>query len=367
MRTTADAIPKLPDPRRYGPGGRHPLLDAATGAAPASDLVGAMRAVLDRRGDAEVRHALRLAPDRETYARLWNSLCVAAESTADLDEAVVLAVFVMPIVIVTGARLQAVLPGELADIDALARVLSSAGALGESRNVGFSNALCSLDTLEGLVPSTVREWRRPDAREGATRAIAPAAVPVRAGEEVHLRFLFGAAVSPATAPSVVETASHIGAWGMPLARALGGQLATPGVDLLALPRPPAGVLSAAYRGRRAQLDVAMNLFLSNTVKRFRAAAGEPSLVISAHEGGNGAAELRVSLSALLDDTLLEGFRWPLHPLDDLDEIAGSILQLAAACRLIDFRLVQSVLPEGGNGSPLYVRTSDAPAAGRMLS
>jgi hypothetical protein len=362
-----EEIPRLPDPRRYSPGGRHPLLDIATSAASTSALVGAMRAELDRRGDAEVRQALRLAPDRETCARLWDALCVAAESTADLDEAVVLAVFAMPIVIVTGARRQAVLPGELADIDALARVLASAGALGESRNVGFSNALCSLDTLEGLVPSTVREWRRPDAREGATRAIAPEAIPVRAGEEVHLRFLCGAAVSPAAAPSVVETASHIGAWGMPLARALGGQLATPDVDLLALPRPPAGVLTAAYRGRRAQLDVSMNLFLSNTVKRFRAAAGEPSLVISVHESGNGAAELRVSLSAALDDTLLEGFRWPLHPLDDLEDLVRSVEQLAADCRVADVRLVQSVLPEGGNGSPLYVRALDAHAAGPMLS
>ncbi|HZM47322.1 MAG TPA: hypothetical protein VFC14_21060 [Burkholderiales bacterium] len=360
-------IPKLPDPRRYARGGRHPLLDLAAEVDAEIALVNAFRERLDRRADAEVRQALGLAPDRESYGRLWRALCAAVESAADLDEAIVTAVFAMPIVIVSGARLPASLPGALGDVDALADVLSRAGALGASRSFGFSNALCSLDTLERLAPSTVREWRMPGAQDVATRAVAPEAVPIRPGEEVHLRFLLGATVSPATAPSVTETAAHIGSWGMAFARALRGQLATPGVDLLALPRPPAGVLSATYRGRRAQLDVALDLFLSNAIRRMRAAAGEPSLVISVHEAGDGAAELRVSMSAALDDTLLEGFRWPLHPLDDLDELAGNVRQLAADCRLTDVRLVRSVLPVGGNGSPLYIRAADAPAAGPMLS
>jgi hypothetical protein len=342
------------------------LLDLAAETDAESALVSAVRERLDRRADAELRQALSLAPDRESYLRLWRALCAAVDSAADPDAAIVTAVFAMPIVIVSGARLPASLPGVLGDVDALADVLSRAGALGASRSFGFSNALCSLDTLERLAPSTVREWRMPDAQAAASRALAPEAVPVRPGEEVHLRFLLGATVSPAAAPSVTETAAHIGSWGMAFARALGSQLATPGVDVLALPRPPAGVMSATYRGRRAQLDVALNLFLSNAVRRIRAAAGEPSLVISVHEAGNGTAELRVSMSAALDDTLLEGFRWPVHPLDDLDEIAGTIRQLAADCRLTDVRIVQSVLPAGGEGSPLYVRAADA-VAGRMLS
>ena len=71
---------------------------------------------------------------------------------------------------------------------------------------------------------------------------------VRPGEEAHLRFLLGAAIAPVAAPTVVETAAQIGAWGVHLARALGAQLAVAGVELLALPRPPLGVLRAAMRG-----------------------------------------------------------------------------------------------------------------------
>jgi hypothetical protein len=270
----------------------------------------------------------------------------------------------MPIVIVSGARRRAALPGVLGDPGALANVLAGAGALGENRNFGFSNALCSLEALEGIAPSTVSGWRVSGA---AGDVVMPEPIPVRPGEEAHLRFLLGAAVTPAAAPSVTETAAHIGAWGMPFARALGVQLATADVEVLALPRPPVGVLTATCRGRRAQLDVALNLFLSNAIKRMRAAAGEPTLVLSAHAGAGGAAEFRVSLSSVLDDTLLEGYRRPLHPLDDLDELAQSVGQLAADCRLSDVRFVRSVLPAGGNGSSLFVRASDAPAAGPMLS
>jgi hypothetical protein len=322
-----------------------------------------MRDLLAGCEDAGIRRALGLAPDRETYARLWRALCAATEGEGEPEAAVVTTIFAMPLVIVTGARQRTALAGTVGDVEALADHLARAGALGASRNFGLSNALCSLETLEGMPPSTVFGWRA-GATPGA-RAIEPEPVAVRAGEEVHLRFLLGAAVVPATAPSVAETAAHIGAWGMSFTRELGAQLAVPGVELLAFPRPPAGVLRAAYRGRCAQLDAALNLFLSNAIKRARAASGEPSLVISAHAGA--AAELRVSLSAVLDDTLLEGFRRPLHPLDDLEELVRSVERLAADCRLTDVRLVQSVLPEGGEGAQLFVRASDAPVAGRMLS
>jgi hypothetical protein len=146
---------------------------------------------------------------------------------------------------------------------------------------------------------------------------------------------------------------------MKFSRALGAQMALPGVDLLTVPRPPAGVMKAAYHGRRAQLEVALNLFLSNAIKRTRAVAGEPSMVISVHEGMHGSAELRVSMSAALDDALLEGFRWPLHPLDDPNEIAAGIRQFAADCRVTDVHTVGMTLPEGGpGGAPTFHRAAE---------
>jgi hypothetical protein len=156
-----------------------------------------------------------------------------------------------------------------------------------------------------------------------------------------VRFLLGAAIAPAHAPDVVETGANIGAWGTAALRAMAAQLATPGVQILPMARPPAGLYSAAYAGRRAGIEAAFNLFTSNALRRFRMAVGDPLVKLSSHRG----AELRVTLTTPLDDALVEGFRWPLHPVDDLEEVERTVTRLLAECRLPEPECVPAVLPD----------------------
>jgi hypothetical protein len=231
--------PRLPDPRRYARAARHPLLEQVS-SAPADDgraLVAVIAGMLDRAEDAEIGRALTLAPDRAAYARLWQALCAASEGMGEAGEALRTTVFALPLVIVSGARQGATIPGLLRDVDALAHVLRESGALGENRNFGVSAGLTSLETLERLSPSAVRAWR---VAAGGARDIPSESIAIRAGEEVHLRFLLGAAITPAAAPSVLETAANIGSWG-PAVFARAGQTArSPGCRA-------AGVAAAARR------------------------------------------------------------------------------------------------------------------------
>jgi hypothetical protein len=199
-------------------------------------------------------------------------------------------------------------------------------------------AVAPRSTLEALAPSAVlRGWE-----DASVRDLAPAPIQVVRGvEEVHVRFLPGAAVAPANAPDIVETGANVGAWGTPALRAMAAQLATANVQLLPMPRPPAGLYSAAYLGRLAGLEAAFNLFMSNSVRRFRLAVGDPSVTLSSHEN----AELRVALWTPFDDALVEGFRWPLHPADDLGEIERTIAAMIAECRLPEPTVHPGVLPE----------------------
>ena len=179
-----------------------------------------------------------------------------------------------------------------------------------------------------------------------------------AGEKVHLRFLIGAGVVGTSEASFIETGANIGAWGMQLGRVVAAQLAHPGVEILAMPRPPLDLLRATYAGQTAALEAALNLSVSNAVRRFRSAAGEPVVVLSAHDE----PEIRLSLSSLFDEGAIAGFRWPLHPLDDIAAIVRVMMTLLGDCRVDDVRLVAEVLPSRDQqGRVRFLRAQDADA------
>jgi hypothetical protein len=349
----------LPDPRRYpqhrvpltralrdrsappqagrGSGGQ-PLAERAAAGASLGELTKAFHALAAETRDGEIHAVLAAAPSAAAYGRLWRALCQALEKPAG-DE-VGTRVFAMPWVIVCAGSAPGTIPCVLRDAAALTGVFEQHGVLGPSRSVGWGHALCALHVLETIAPSELlRGWESPMLREAAP---APIAV-VRGLEEVHLRFLLGAAVSPAHAPDVAATGANIGAWGTPALKAMSAQLATPGVQVLPMPRPPAGVYTAATLGRRAAIEAAFNLFMSNALRRFRLSVGDPSVTLSAHESG----EVRVTLWTPLDDARTEGFRWPLHPADDLEEIVRTIADMVAECRLPEAHVAPTVLSDRG--------------------
>lgn len=328
----------LPDPRRYGGAPANTLARLAGSEHTAQTLAGAVAECIAARRDDEIRQAYAAVTSRAEYRRLWEAVCAALDAPLP-DAQIVTRVFAVPWVVVCAARTAATIPCVLRDVDALVKVLESCGALGLNRNVGFANSLCSMRALEGLQPSTIREWTM-DA--GTARECPPAPIHVPVGNEaVHLRFLLGGAVSPVHEPGVVETAANIGRWGMQATRAMKEQLSAPGLECLPLPRPPANLVKAPYSGRRAALEAAFDLFLSNTVRRFRMKVGDPTMFVSAHEG----SEVRVTLRSLLDEGMTEGYRWPLHPLDDLDEIEATLSGFARDCRLSSVEVLEQLLPD----------------------
>jgi len=283
-------------------------------------------------------------------------LARAAEPRAAEPGAIVARAFAIPLVIIAAATARAEIPGELPDVAALQVVLERRHALGPTRNFGLSNAMCGLQALEALDPARVLVALRDFQPQSLHAALPPAALTVVPGrEQVELRFLVGAVIAAAEAPGFVETAANVGAWGRDFAQALARQIAGPGLQLLVLPRPPRDLLSAAYAGRRAQLEVALDLFVSNTVRRFRAAVGDPMAIVSTHAG----AELRVTLSSPFAEDLTEGFRWPLSPQDDLGQIEAHILSLLGDVRLNDVRIAPDVLPSmRPNGALLFPRSDE---------
>ena len=334
MTTDSDRL--LPDPRQFGDGA-HPWLKLNS-----TQLRSALRDACAQQRDAEIAAALQSAPSPAAYAAFWGALCDAAHQAAGDSSggALMARIFALPLIIVTGSRKRLQIDGALPDIGAVKELFLQKGVLGKTQNFGLGNALCSLETLESLRPVEVFAWTQAG---GATRRELPPQplVMEEPGEQVHLRFLVGAGIAPANEPPLTETASNIGAWGMALTRLLTQQLAQAGAEVLPMARPPADLLRAAHIGRTAQLETACNLFASNAVRRFRQASGDPVAIISAHDNG----EIRLTLSQVFDEQMVEGFRWPLHPLDNLGAIAGTMTELLAACRVQRVEVAPRVLPD----------------------
>ena len=333
---SSNHISVLPDPRHYG-GGDHAMLFESQAARCLT-----FRALCERRQDGAIESVFRATRSQPEYAKLWRELCDVAHHAGGgaADGALVARVFALPLVIVTGSRKPLQLSGALPDIAAVSELFLQKGVLGKTQNFGMGNALCALETLESVTPAEVFAWT---AAGGAARRELPPSplVMQEPGEMVHLRFLVGAGIAPANEPPLTETASNIGAWGLALTRLLATQLAQSGAEVLPMARPPCDLLRAAHAGRTAQLETACNLFASNAVRRFRSASGDPVAILSAHDNG----ELRLTLSQPFDEQMIEGFRWPLHPLDDIAEITGSISGLLAECRVGRIEIAPRLLPD----------------------
>ncbi len=331
----------LPDPRVWRtppPESRlHSLALASLGGdvAARATLRLELDALLDGGADNEMQALLRDAPSAACYRHLQQMLAKLVNKP-QRGEAVIARLFAIPLVMVAGAKKSMRVPEALPDIAAVIALLEQHGVFGAGRNVGMGNALCAIETLDCLPPSLLRQWASQLRTGAAPLELAGSAIDVAPGrEQVYLRFLVGASVVPAHVPSVMETGSNVGAWGMPMTRLLAQQLAQPGLELLPIPRAPVALYLASDAGRAAQIELAFSLFLGNAVRQFRLGVGDPSVVLSAHRTDEGGAELRVSLSSVFDESLLEGFRWPLYPRDEFHEILNKINNLIQECRLND--------------------------------
>ena len=345
---------ELPDPRCFAATTANPITSLSERAVNPADAL-QRRAILDEL-HAELRGALGAGRDdlltpalAEVVSPaagrvLWEALDRAINSPGDPHNGLAAQVFAFPLVLVTGGPASVTVPGTLREPHAIEEVLATEGALGHVRNFGLNGALCADTSMEGFSPSQLYAVLR-GLESGGTQSwsdLLPAEIDLdSADESVHLRFLTGVAVTPAQAPSIVETAADIGRWGMPVSRELIAQLGQPGLSLLALPRPPNGLLQAVHAGRRAREEIAYQVFLSSALRRMRAETGEPEATVAALEGG----AIGVRLLAPADGQRRAFHRWELDALDDLTSVTESILGLLAECRVRDVRILPAVVSE----------------------
>jgi hypothetical protein len=338
-------------------------------------LVGALAAHLQGDDALWLADLLSASPSAAVARHIWRRLIDSwRAASAPEDDRVVATLFALPVVIVAGATsnesapvastLGGVLAGVLVDAERVTALLREHHALGGNLSFALAAPLVAADALDIPRLPTLLAWQNLSPSDGSvTREVHPTPMVVHSNQEsVHLRFLIGTAIG--TSALDVFADKEGGEWIMPLAQELSRQLATTGLSVLALPRPPQAPLLALQQGRAAQREVGAQLFASNAIRRFRARVGEPSAVISAHRcaAAPGGGELRLSLSSPFDPRQAEGFRCPLFPPDRAVDVATMLLDLLRDCRVTDVRVIAGAQADRDpdTGLPLLFRADAVP-------
>lgn len=342
-------LPDVPAARRLLELGRTALATGDPIARSVHDdaLVRELRALCARAADADLAAALGAAPP-ELARYLGDRLADASEPPLDPGQ-IAARLFAVPLVIVTGGKAPALVPGTVADPGELTGLLVEHRALGDAANAGLGNALCAAGQLEAVPASALWHAHGGLPEAGALAAgFEPAPILLEdSGEQAHLRFLVGAALVSGTTHDWIggaRSATAVGAWGLPFARALGRQLAQPGLALLALARAPGSLPAALAAGTAAHAELALQLFAGSALRRARRAC-EPTAIVAAHRCGARGAEVRVTLSSAFDEEPLECYRWPLAPADSIDAVNSAVIDLLADCRVSDIVVVPEVQPD----------------------
>jgi hypothetical protein len=317
------------------------------------------------------------APSAAVARHIWRRLIDGwrAASAAEGDS-VVATLFALPVVIVAGATSNASSPaantfgGVLNERERVMALLREHHALGGNLTFALAAPMVAADMLDISRLPTLLAWQNLWSSDGpVARELHPTPMLVHSNQEsVHLRFLIGTAIGASAVD--LFAGKERGEWMMPLAQELARQLATAGLSVLALPRPPQAPLLALQHGRAAQREVGAQLFASNAIRRFRARVGEPSAVISAHRcpAAPGGGELRLSLSSPFDPRQAEGFRCPLFPADRAIDVATMLLDLLRDCRVTDVRVIAGAQADRdpGTGLPLLFRADAIPDGERVV-
>ena len=337
-----------PDPRCFAAPNGDPLVEAAlvwTSTSAAVHAGGASEGLevlarryadaLDTGEEGALRAALGTAPSPEA----WRTMAAAIDrAMAPEPGAVAARLFAIPVAIVAAGEAGATMPAVLPDAKRLGEVLRENRALGPLANFGLSNALCGPAALDALSWAKVRSFALASteaAPDDGWMQVPPESVVVDGSDErVHLRYLLGAAVAPPDAPTFLETASAIATWGVPFTRELSAQLQVEGASIVAIPRPPAALLSAQAAGCAAAEELGLQAFVSRELRRFRSEVGEPEVGIAALT--EGALGLRFA-SPFIENRVFVHVR-RLHPSEAWHDVLRETLQLLEECRIDELRV-----------------------------
>ncbi|MCE2706365.1 MAG: hypothetical protein LW807_04745 [Proteobacteria bacterium] len=305
--------------------------------ASVSMLVDTLRNLLRDQNDALINIALNLAPSVEVSQIIWTALSAAVNDASSINELDGACIFAIPIVLVAGNKnnnkQSAKLPKKL-DTEVLNQFFSKNNLINACHDSFISGKLVSPQNLAKIKPSQIYYWVRnlKNAKLWIPLDIDGSEVEVL-DEGVFLRFLIGVAVKGgATSLNGAVSFANYRQMAMPFMQLIVDELKTDNITMFPIPFAPVNLLSGFSCGDSYRKEIAIQVALSNVVRKIREQALVPVVQII---GVENAIELKTSYQEVttreipseIINTLKETSLWHLTAYDDFAAILNKITDL----------------------------------------
>lgn len=280
--------------------------------------------------------ALSLVPSHKAYQHLWRTLKTLVMSNNLPQQA---QIFAIPIITVAGSSKPAQLSNKLSNIDKILSCFKNHHLISEKADIFLDSHLYTAETLASISLPQLYLWQKSLQYASGGLPISLQSEPYTLEKQgVFLRYLIGVAMRTPAIAHPIKLNQEIGSWGLAFAELLQDELKQEGTTLFAIPRPPQPLLDALDNGQSTYLDIALQVFVSDTLKKLRLQHKTPTASVSCHENN----EIKIVISSNETPEKWESFGWSLHPLDQPAMIGQNIHQLLVECQVHDILLVPDI-------------------------
>ena len=297
--------------------------------------------------------ALSLVPSQSAYQYLWRtikSLLMSKEASHQAQ------IFAIPLVMVAGSHSSMTLPGKLNQIDSVVQSLKMHHIVDKEADIFLGSQLYTGEMLASISLPQLYRWQSALQYASAGLPIHLTSDPiyfVRQG--VFLRYLLGIAIRNQHTPKPIQLGGEVGSWGLDVAECIRQDLQQEGLTLFTIPRHPQTLLDALDNGQHIYIDITMQVFLSDTIKKLREQKKTPTASITCHQNH----EIKLILSSLEAPEKWESFVWPLQALEYPATIGQQMQDLLRECQVEDVILLTDIQPALENSMPLFITPAHA--------
>ena len=292
--------------------------------------------------------ALSLVPSQKAYQHLWQTL---KSVTLPTDASQQAQIFAIPIIMVVGSPKPTQLANRLNHVDDIVNCLKQHSIIDEKADIFLDPHLYTAKTLASISLTQLYRWQSSLQYTSGGLPLTLPTEPLHFDKQaVFLRYLVGIAMRTPSMPFPIQLNQEIGSWGLACAELIQHQLKQEGLTLFAIPRQAQALLDALDNGGRIYLDIALQVFISDTLKKLRLQHKTPTASIACHTSN----EIKVVISSVETPEKWESFVWPFQPLDQPAMIGQTIHQLLLECQVNKIFLS----PDIQSGETFFLPPSD---------